>query len=114
MGVVDGHREYPKRTWQRPRDVPAGSATARQISLMYEFVSSQVGGAEFEWEWLAGRRRAMNAGERVRAPFGYLMDRVFFGLEDCAIDPELAEDGDLTEEELRELVRAVVGKLELL
>ncbi|WP_083884056.1 colicin immunity domain-containing protein [Nocardia higoensis] len=107
-------RSHSKRAWVRPHDVPSTSAVGEQISLMNQFISSDINGATFARNWLSARRKALDTGERISAQFEFLMNRVFYALEDYAIDPADAEEGDLTDEQLRDRVSSAVANLKLL
>ncbi|MGW0326987.1 hypothetical protein [Nocardia sp. NPDC003183] len=104
MVAGNGELNFPKRTWQRPPDVSPNSGIGDQLALMRRFASCEIDGAEFARSWYAARGRSLEAKERVRPPFEFLLDRVFFALEDYPIDPLDREDGDITEDQLRAAV----------
>lgn len=79
---------------------------ARQLGLLEAFVSGRCEAPEFAAGWWAERRAAQTAGERVGRELAALLDRVFMILEDYTPDPDLREQGDLTDAELREIVRS--------
>jgi len=81
---------------------------------MLTFASGDEAGPEFARGWLAGRRAALGAGERVRAPFQRILDDVFYVLEDYVIDPELRDDDDMSDDDLLTHVRAAVERMERL
>lgn len=99
------------RTWVRPAEVEPGSGVAEQLRLMQLLASGMVSAPEFARAWYAARYRSIDRDERVREPFGRLLDRVFFCLEDYPMDSSNREEGDLTDEELIAEVRVVLGDI---
>ncbi|NJC68420.1 hypothetical protein HC031_01585 [Planosporangium thailandense] len=81
---------------------------------MRDLVSGNVSAPEFARSWLAGRRRALDAEERVREQFDRILTRVFYLLDDYVIDPTLRGPEDLTDEDLVAEVRAVLAELNAL
>lgn len=100
------------RAWATPREVPDGSGVGTQVRHMRLFADGAESGPVFAKGWLSGRRSALDAGERTRASFERILDDVFYILEEYVIDPELRDAGDMTDEALRERVRAAVLRLE--
>lgn len=97
--------------WVSARDVSAGSATAEQLSLMESVAADRISAEEFARSWLAARRRALHLRERLREPFSRVLDQVFYALDDYAVDPGLRDADDMTNEELRAIVRAHLAEL---
>ncbi|MFE3544421.1 colicin immunity domain-containing protein [Nocardia sp. NPDC059177] len=112
-GSVDGGggSVYARRTWARREDVPRDSGVGEQISLMDQFAAAEIDGAVFARGWLAGRRRQLRSGERVRAPIEFLLNQVFYELDEYAIDRTDLDEGDVTEEQLRDHVREIANRL---
>ncbi|MFF3691666.1 hypothetical protein [Streptomyces sp. NPDC002187] len=107
-------RSFPPAhiAWKRPGDVPEGTATARQLTLMRDFATDRCTGAEFAVGWLDARRHSQQRDERVRDPLETLLDRVFSLLEDYSIDPEFTGPDDLSDEELRKAVVRLMQQTE--
>ncbi|SFJ02271.1 self-protective colicin-like immunity [Amycolatopsis sacchari] len=85
---------------------------AEQVELIRRLVAGDLGPEEFAGRWLAARRRALEAGERVPLPLERLLDEVFFAVEDYVPQPELRDPGELSGPQLVERVRAVAGRVE--
>lgn len=79
---------------------------------MRSYADGAEDGPEFARNWLSGRRAALAAGERVRAPFQRVLDDVFYTLEEYVIDPDLRDEDDMTDDELLRHVRAAVQQLD--
>ncbi|MET8863841.1 colicin immunity domain-containing protein [Nonomuraea sp. NPDC004580] len=98
--------EHPPRwqSWRSPREVHPESNTAQQLHLMESFVERALSAPQFVLSWLSARSQALDDGERLHGRFETLMNEVFYVLDDYPSDPALREDGDISEEELREHV----------
>ncbi|MER5478959.1 hypothetical protein ABT026_18610 [Streptomyces sp. NPDC002734] len=92
------------RAWSRPEDVTPDSAAARLLTLLDAFTNGSCTAPEFARGWWENQRASQANGERIREPLADLFDQVFLTLEDYAIEPELAEPGDLDDAQLREAV----------
>ncbi|MEU6218861.1 colicin immunity domain-containing protein [Streptomyces sp. NPDC047022] len=92
-------------------EASADSHTGRQISLMRALASRSIDGPTFARRWLDERRRAMSVGERLGGALENALDEVFCVLEEYSIDPDLRDPDDLTDEELRDRVAAVLDRL---
>lgn len=106
--------ESPKRApraWAAPRDVPAGSGIGALLAYMQRFVAGDEGAPEFAKGWLAGRRQALAAGERLRQPFERILDDLFYVLDEYVIDPKLRDSEDMTDDELLAHVRDAWNRL---
>lgn len=101
-----------EHSWGSPADVVPESNTARQLHLMRLLTSGEMDPSRFAREWLDSRRRASASGERVRKPLASVLDAVFSCLDDYSIDPQFAEPGDLTDEELVARVQDLVRQLD--
>ncbi|NRQ31450.1 hypothetical protein HII36_06290 [Nonomuraea sp. NN258] len=99
------------RAWRTAAEVRPESSTARQLALMASFAAARLDGRRFVAKWMGARGRALDAGERLLGRFDELMNDVFHAIDDCALDPDLWERGDLTEEELRVRVLDVLREL---
>lgn len=108
LPALAGSLPPPHTAWARAEDVPSGTGTARQLELVRDFVTGSVGGTDFARGWLAAHRASRDDGERLRDPLLTALDQVFLLLEDYSIEPEFREPDDLTDQELRNAVRAVV------
>lgn len=102
-GLTQVVADLPPRyqAWSYADEIPEASHTGRLFSLMREFSSGALDGPVFARRWLAERRGAMDMGERVTDGIGCALDIVFYALEDYAIDPELRDPGDMSDDELR-------------
>ena len=98
---------YPpeRRAWSRPGDVDPASAAARQLELLNAFTDGTCSAPDFAHGWWEARRTSQADGERVQGALEALFDQVFMILEDYSVDPDLAEPGDLDDDELRTAVR---------
>ncbi len=94
------------RAWSHLGDVEPASAAARQLALLEAFTDGACGAPGFAHGWWEARRAFQANGERVQGALDTLFDQVFMILEDCSVDPGLAEPGDLDDAELRTAVRA--------
>ncbi|HEX4816259.1 MAG TPA: hypothetical protein VFV66_26250 [Nonomuraea sp.] len=105
-GIVDLANEHAPRwrSWRSPREVHPESNTAQQLDLMESLVHGRMATRQFVIEWLSARRRALEDGERLQARFDDLMNGVFYAIDDYALDPELCDEGDISDEELRDCV----------
>lgn len=99
------------KSWKVPSDIPADSHTGRQLTLMRDLLDDAVDGPTYARGWLAERRSAMDAGERVSDTIATALDSVFYALEDYTIDPSLRDEDDLTDEELRQHVADALQQL---
>jgi hypothetical protein len=109
--VADAH-PTAHRTWSRPADVESGSATARHLSLLTDFVSGTLPAAEFAQAWYQTRRVSRADGDRVRGDLATLLDHVFLTLEDYTWDPSLREPGDLTDTQLRDAISQITHTIQ--
>ena len=101
-----------QRAWAGPGDVPDDSGVGHQVAAMRDFVAGSITGAELVSAWFAGRRRALDQGERVRPPFQRVLDDVFFVLEDeYAGDPALRGPEDLTDGALQVRLASELDRL---
>ncbi len=116
MSHGDGASDWGRqvRAWGKPKDVPDESGVGLQIRHMLTFARREEAGPDFARGWLAGRRAALDAGERVRAPLQRILDDVFDVLEDYVIDPNLRDDDDMSDDELSTYVRAALDRMERL
>ena len=78
---------------------------------MEEFAAGGEDGPTFARGWLAGRRRALADGERLRATFERVLDEVFYSLDEYAIDPALRDESDVSDEALLTCVREALARL---
>jgi hypothetical protein len=97
-----------------PSEVDPSSATAEQVQSMRDLVGGEIAGSDFARAWLSARRRALEAGERVRDKFDRILTNVFYLLDDYVIDPNLRDSGDMTDEELAAKVRSALKELDSL
>jgi hypothetical protein len=100
--------------WRSASEVQAGAATAEQLSLMESLRSGAISATDFAQAWLSARRLALTQHERLREPLERLLDRVFYALEDYSIDPEMREEGDISDEDLRAIVISTLREVEQL
>ncbi|MFH8760620.1 hypothetical protein [Streptomyces atroolivaceus] len=107
-------RSFPPShiAWKRPGGVPAGTATARQLTFMRDFAAGRCTGADFAVGWPDARRHSQQRGERVRDPLETLFDRVFSLLEDYSIDPVFTGPAGLSDEEVRQSVVRLMHQAE--
>ncbi|GAA3169766.1 hypothetical protein GCM10020001_115070 [Nonomuraea salmonea] len=105
--------EHPPRwrSWRSPREVHPESNTAQQLHLMESFVERTLPASRFVLSWLSERSQALDDGERLHAQFEELMNEVFYALDDYPSDPDLREEGDISEQELRERVNETLRRL---
>jgi len=115
-GLIEVSMAYQphQMAWASKGDVAAGSATVEQVSLMESLVDDRVSGEEFARSWLSARRRAVELRERLREPFSRILDQVFYALDDYVIDPGLRDADDMTNEQLRAIVRQHLAELDAL
>ncbi|WP_151772436.1 hypothetical protein [Streptomyces abyssomicinicus] len=92
------------RAWSRPEEVAPDSAAARLLALLAAFTQGPCTAPEFARGWWENHRISQANGERIREPLADLFDQVFLTLEDYAVEPDLAEPGDLDDAGLREAV----------
>ncbi|QSY51423.1 colicin immunity domain-containing protein [Streptomyces griseocarneus] len=105
----------PRQTaWARRSETPEGSATSDQLSLMADFTEDEISAPHFAKFWLAARRRSLQGHERLREQFSRILDEVFYALDNYSIDPRFHEEGDLTDGQLKEVVRHALAELDLL
>ncbi|MGC4867815.1 hypothetical protein ACLQ3B_20565 [Micromonospora sp. DT53] len=81
---------------------------------MRDLVGGKIAGPDFARAWLAARRRALDAGERLRERFDRVLTDVFYSLDGYAIDPTLRDPDDVTDEELVTEVRMALDHLDSL
>ncbi|MGW2958252.1 colicin immunity domain-containing protein [Streptomyces sp. NPDC001220] len=114
--IVGVAADFPPltRAWKSPADIPVDSHTGRQLTLMRALLEDAVDGPAYARQWLAERRNAMEAGERVSDAIAGALDEVFYALEDYTIDPSLRDDDDLTDGELRQHVANALRRLRAL
>lgn len=79
---------------------------------MRKLLNGDLTGPDFARTWLAARRQALDAEERVREPFQRILDAVFYLLDDYVIDPALRVPGDISDADLTEQVAVALGRLE--
>src|ERR1700730_9497953 len=103
--------EPGRRSWASPSDVDPGSGTAEQIALMRSLIAGAITAPDFARSWLAARRRALLDGERLRENFDQALNEIFYALEEYAIDPDLRDADDLSDEELIAIVRDTLSGL---
>ncbi|WP_190232780.1 hypothetical protein [Streptomyces avicenniae] len=111
--LADVSRSLPPvhRSWAAADSVPPHAATAQQLRLIRGLLAQQTTPADFTHEWLAARRAALAAGERVRGPLNAALDEVFYVLEDFEPDPALREPEEIGEEQFGERVRQAAARL---
>ncbi|MEV5510018.1 colicin immunity domain-containing protein [Streptomyces orinoci] len=114
--VAEATKLFPlrQRAWAKKSDVLPGSATAEQLALMEAFAYGDFNGSEFATAWLSARHRSLATKERLREPLGDILADVFYALENYSIDPSLQEPGDLTNEQLKSVVRNALAQLDSL
>ncbi|MFJ4775355.1 GNAT family N-acetyltransferase [Streptomyces sp. NPDC088762] len=100
------------RYWRTAQAVPADSATGRQLALMRDLSSGRVPPEGFATLWLGARREALRVGERISPALSHELDQVFYALDDYPIDPDLRESDDVTDAELRAVVRQALAALD--
>ncbi|MGI5336572.1 colicin immunity domain-containing protein [Streptomyces sp. CA-181903] len=100
--------------WAKPANATEDSATATQLALMESFSAGGIDAACFARSWLAARRDSLERSERLRDQFSRILDRVFYALDDYAIDPAFQEEGDMTDEQLKAVVREALTELQSL
>ncbi|MFI0087218.1 hypothetical protein [Streptomyces bobili] len=94
------------RAWSDAADVDPSSAAAQQLTLLDAFTHGTCTAPDFAHSWWKARRASQANGERLQGALGSLFDHVFMILEDYAVDPDLAEPGDLDDAGLRTAVVA--------
>ncbi len=77
---------------------------------MTAFVGDEISAPHFAQSWLAARGRALQQHERLRERFSRILNEVFYALEDYSIDPKFREEGDLTDAQLKEVVRNALAR----
>ncbi|MFE7646332.1 hypothetical protein [Streptomyces phaeoluteigriseus] len=92
------------RAWSDTGDVDPSSAAAQQLALLDAFTDGTCTAPDFAHGWCKARRASQANGERLQGALGGLFDHVFMILEDYAVDPDLAELGDLDDAGLRTAV----------
>jgi hypothetical protein len=109
-------RNFPPRwvAWSTPTEVAPGSNIGEQLDLMAALAQGDISAAAFARDWLAARRRALAEGERVRERFDRILTSVFYALDDYVADPELRDQGDLSDDDLISRVRAALYELSTL
>ncbi|WP_137034811.1 hypothetical protein [Streptomyces albus] len=100
--------------WVTPEAVEPGSHTARQIGLMRELAARNIDPYEFSTSWFTERRAAAQDGERAHKHLARILDLVFTTLDDFPHTPDLAEPGDLTEDELTRRIRRFLEEIDAL
>lgn len=106
--------KHKKRAWSNPSEVEPGTGVAEQLDLMRRRVHAQISAPDFARAWLAARRRILAEGERVREQFDRILTDVFYLLDEYAIDPELRDAGDMTDEDLVQKIRSALRNLDTL
>jgi hypothetical protein len=115
------HREHPvellavsrqyaprKRSWRTVSEVAPGSAASEQLQLMEDLLRGRIDGSHFARQWFRVRSRGLKEGEMLSIAFEHLLNQVFYELDDrYAIAPSTREEGDMTEEELKEFVQHI-------
>ncbi|QUQ64007.1 colicin immunity domain-containing protein [Kutzneria sp. CA-103260] len=111
--LIDIAAEFPplRHSWSRPADVDPDSNVAEQLELMRSLADGRILPADFARRWLAARLRSLSDRERTRSPLTEMLNRMFYALDDYAIDPSVREPGDLTDEELTDVARTALEKL---
>ncbi|MDX3525602.1 hypothetical protein P1P75_03935 [Streptomyces sp. ID05-39B] len=94
------------RAWSDTGDVDPSSAAAQQLAVLDAFTDGTCSAQDFAHGWWKARRASQANGERLQGALGGLFDRLFAILEDYAVDPDLAEPGDLDDAGLRIAVGA--------
>ncbi|MFE9678986.1 hypothetical protein ACFYO5_33560 [Streptomyces sp. NPDC006259] len=84
---------------------PRRARAAQQLALLGAFTQGTCAAPDFAHGWWTARRASQANGERIQGALGDLFDQVFMILEDYAVDPDLAEPGDLDDAGLRTAVR---------
>jgi hypothetical protein len=97
--------------WSAPADVPPGSAVGRQLDLMAAFAGGALGTEQFSTDWLAARRSARGAGERLGDRFRSVLDDVFYALDEFDPDPAHRPAGAMSEDDLITRVRSALAEL---
>lgn len=78
---------------------------------MRSLIAGDITAPDFARSWLAARRRALLDGERIRESFDQALNEIFYALEEYAIDPDLRDADDLSDEELIAIVRDTLNGL---
>ncbi|MBL1065207.1 colicin immunity domain-containing protein [Streptomyces sp. 7-21] len=107
-------REYAprKRSWRTASEVPSDSCTGKQLQLMEDFIHGRIEGAAFARQWLDNRSQAIDEKEMLSFAILYFLSEVFYAIDDSyTIDPSLRDEDDMTDEQLREVVRTSLTKI---
>lgn len=107
-------REYAprKRSWRTASEVPSDSCTGKQLQLMEDFIHGRIDGSAFARQWLDNRSQAINEREMLSFAILYFLSEVFYAIDDSyTIDPSLRDEDDMTDEQLREVVRTSLTKI---
>ncbi|SRR6266496_1325894 len=86
-------------------------ADRRRVLVANSAGNTRLAPGAFAKDWLAARRRALGASERVRGELERALDQVFYALDDYVIDPGLRDSGDMSDEELTSRVRAALAAI---
>ncbi|MBL1065206.1 colicin immunity domain-containing protein [Streptomyces sp. 7-21] len=107
-------REYAprKRSWRTASEVPPDSSTGKQLQLMEDFIHGRIEGAAFARQWLNNRSQAIDQREMLTFAILHFLDELFYAIDDSyTIDPSLRDEDDMTDEQLRDVVRACLTKI---
>lgn len=86
------------------------SSVQGQLQLSRQFAAGMISGPEFETDFI--RARGANAG--LTQVMADVLDEIFYGVDDYVAKDSLREPekGDLDEEQLREIVRTQLRRLD--
>jgi hypothetical protein len=79
---------------------------------MRELTDGRIAAPDFARGWLAARRGALDAGERVGDKLNRVLTDVFYLLDDFVIDPTLREPADMTDEALAAEIMKQIRELD--
>jgi Bacterial self-protective colicin-like immunity len=99
--------EFPgsRVTRKTGRDLDPTFGAGRQVHLMEQFAARQIDSAAFSIGWLSARTESLESRERLGHQLEILLNGVFYSLDEYNYDPALAQPGDLSTVELRNIVR---------
>ncbi|MFF4010674.1 colicin immunity domain-containing protein [Streptomyces sp. NPDC001717] len=100
------------RQWKTAAEVPADSSTGQQLSLMRRLSLEQIQPEKFAKLWLDARRKSLNENERIGEHLSRCLNQVFYALDSYPMDPELREEGDVTDTELIEIVNQMLDRID--